>query len=209
MMILVNTIFSAYFPNQSQLYATDRKKFASQTKKILLLVAFFVSISAFGVSLFRYEIVNILYGQQYIGAVDVMAYQSWYMALYALFCLNGNTLGAADSQKKLAICSIVYAVLSAPILFYSSKFGAVGLSIGFIITSFINLLYIFPIMMKTINNSLSYCYSIKVLGLIFGFMFFSFVIPNTPNNLLHRCLFVTLIFLVIIKYVGKLKQFIK
>ena len=209
MMILVNTIFSAYFPNQSQLFATDREKFASQTKKILLLVALFVSISAFGVSLFRYEIVDILYGQQYIGAVDVMAYQSWYMALYALFCLNGNTLGAADSQKKLAICSIVYAVLSTPILYYSSKFGAIGLSIGFIITSFINLLYIYPIMMKTISNSLSYRYSIKVLGTIFGFMLFSFVIPNSPNNLLHRSILVALIIFVIIKFADKLKQFIK
>ena len=167
MMILVNTIFNAYFPNQSQLYATDRNKFTSQTKLLLMLVALFVSISAFLVSMFRYEIVNILYGQQYLDAVDVMAYQSWYMALYALFCLNGNTLGAADSQKKLAVCSIAYAVVSTPILYFSSIYGAVGLSIGFIVTSFINLLYIFPIMMKTISNTLSYRYSLKVLGLIF------------------------------------------
>jgi O-antigen/teichoic acid export membrane protein len=165
--LFMNTAFSAFFPNQSILFAQDKNAFSLQTRKVLALVCGIGIYMAMAASLFKSEIVLVLYGESYACTANVLAYQCWYLVLYCVFCLNGNTLGAADSQKKLAICSVVYAIISTPILLYASRFGAEGLAKGFVVASIINLIYIMPVLKKTVNGAFTWSFSFALLLVLF------------------------------------------
>ena len=166
--MFMTTAFSAFFPNQSILFAKDKVSFSNQTKKVLAIVCGAGIYLAFCVTLFKGEIVQILYGDAYASTADVLAYQSWYVVMYSVFCLNGNTLGAADAQKKLAVCSVIYAIISTPILFISSKYGADGLAIGFVIASVLNLTYIVPVLKTTVGGALTWRFSFGLLAALFA-----------------------------------------
>lgn len=163
--LFMQSAFSAFFPNQSILFAKDRGAFSKQTRKVLFICTVVGVYFAVFVTLFKGEVVNILYGTEYGSASRVMALQCWYTVMYGIFCINGQTLGAADSQKKLAICSIVYAFVSTPILYFMSKRGAESLAMAFVIASIINLLYIMPVLKKTVGYSLTWKFS---FGLVLG-----------------------------------------
>lgn len=154
--IFLNTAISAFFPNQSQLYNSDRCRFGKQTVRVIWIVTIIGILISFVISAFRQEFVFLLYGDSYQSTADVMAWQCWYLVMYAIFCFNGSTLGAADAQRKLSMCSIVYAIVSTPILYFSSRYGANGLSIGYVVASIINIMYIFPVLKKVLNNALTW-----------------------------------------------------
>ncbi|MBR5904990.1 MAG: oligosaccharide flippase family protein [Bacteroidales bacterium] len=166
--LFMTTAFSAFFPNQSILFAKDKEAFSRQTRNVLGIVCGTGVFLALCISLFKGEIVWLLYGDAYRNTADVLSYQTWYTVMYGIFCLNGNTLGAADAQKKLAACSIIYAVVSTPILYYSSKYGADGLAIGFVVASIINLTYIMPVLKHTVGGSLTWGFSLGLLAFVFA-----------------------------------------
>lgn len=165
--LFMTTAFSAFFPNQSILFAEDRQAFSDQTRKVMSLVCGAGIYMALSVCLFKEELVLLLYGEAYAQTANVMACQCWYVVMYGIFCLNGNTLGAADAQKKLAVCSVVYAIVSTPILFVSSKYGADGLAAGFVVASVINLMYIFPVLKTTVGGSFDWKFSVTLLSVLF------------------------------------------
>lgn len=166
--LFMNTAFSAFFPNQSILFAKDRQAFSRQTRRVLMLVCGIGVFLALCISLLKGEIVWLLYGEAYRSTADVLAYQSWYVVMYSIFCLNGSTLGAADAQLKLAVCSVIYALVSTPILYFSSRFGAHGLAMGFVVASIINLAYIIPVLKRTVGGSMTWGFSLGLLGVLFA-----------------------------------------
>ncbi len=171
--LFMQTAFSAFFPNQSILFARDRAAFSMQTRKVLALVCGLGVYMAISASLFKGELVALLYGADYANTANVLAYQCWYTVLYGIFCLNGNTLGAADAQGKLAVCSVIYALVSTPILYFSSRRGAEGLAAGFVLASILNLLYIFPVLKKTVGGAMTWKFSGLLLAVVFASIAFS------------------------------------
>lgn len=168
--IFMNTALTALFPNQSQLFVQDRELFQRKTVSIITILTALGIFISFIISLFRWEIVNLLYGESYSNTANVMAYQCWYFVLFSLFSLNGVTLGAADEQKILAICSIVYGIISTPILYYASFKGAQGLSIGYIVASIVNLSYIMFVLRRVLNNQLTIKYIIFYILIVVAFI---------------------------------------
>lgn len=188
--LFMSTAFSAFFPNQSILYANDKLAFSKQTKKVLVLVCGLGIYLALSITLFKSEIVRILYGEAYAATANVLAYQSWYVVMYGIFSLNANTLGAADAQRKLAICSIVYAIISTPILYFSSKFGADGLAIGFVVASVLNLTYIMPVLKNTVGGVLTWRFSVRLLLMLFFAVIISVLVFDVIPLLWRIVLFV-------------------
>ena len=134
----------------------DCINFAIESSETIFACSFVIVLISFVISAFRQEFVFLLYGDSYQSTADVMAWQCWYLVMYAIFCFNGSTLGAADAQRKLSMCSIVYAIVSTTILYFSSRYGANGLSIGYVVASIINIMYIFPVLKKVLNNALTW-----------------------------------------------------
>jgi O-antigen/teichoic acid export membrane protein len=139
--LVITTLMTAIYPNLSKIYLANKSEYSSRIKII------FKSISVIGISgaifviLFRNEIVKIIYGTAYIQTGNVMAYQSIFMVVFALFCFIGNIFSSSDHQKLLSKLSIAYAVISVPILWYGSSFGAESLSIAFVIAAILNFTY--------------------------------------------------------------------
>ena len=200
--MLISTALSALYPNQSQSFVKGGDIFAKQTQKVLLFIATSGVILAFLISLFRKEFVYILFGTQYESTGDVMAFQCWYQVLYAIFCFMGNTFGAADKQKLLAVTSIIYALVSMPILYVGAKYGAVGLSMGYIVASIVNMTYNYYYLLKTTEFKIPWIFNIGIFGGIAVFMGISLLIPDDSNILLR--LIIALLFSVSI-YVNRNK----
>lgn len=181
LMLFLNTAMTALFPNQSILFAKDKAAFNGKAKQILTLLCILGVFCAAVISLFRSELVMLLYGNEYKATGNVMAYQCWYLVLYALFCFIGGTFGAANRQKLLATTSIVYAVVSAPILYWFSKHGAEGLSVGYLVASVVNMTYNYYYLNRVIDHALTKAFTFKLFSLIvLAFTLSNLVPESTP-----------------------------
>ena len=179
--LFMNTAMTAIFPNQAQLYARNKRNFGLLSKKILLFLVVIGCFLALSVSLLRNELVLILFGEIYKNTGDVMSFQCWFLVLNIIFNFIGTTFGAADRQKLLAITSFVYAGISFPILYYSAYYGAIGLSIGYIIAGVINMTYNYYYFIKTLSIYISLKFTVCLFGLILLCMLTAFAIPSNLN----------------------------
>jgi O-antigen/teichoic acid export membrane protein len=191
--ILLSTALTAIFPNQAKLYVSSKTQYWKQVKKMFMFMVIVGGFIALGVSIFRNELVLFLFGEKYASTGNVMAFQSWYILLFALFSLNGNALGASDRQKILSVESIVFALVTTPIIYYASYHGAEGLSIGYCIASVFNLLFLFSILVKISQGGIS----VKYILLMFSFLSFqmalSFILQQSHLLILKVLLIISYI----------------
>lgn len=206
--ILLSNALTALFPNQSQSFVQDREKFWRTSKQMLLIIIIGGSLLAFSVSVLKDDIVWLLYGQNYNSTGNVMAYQCWYIVLFAVFSLNGNILGAADKQKILMVESIVYAVITTPIIYYGSFYGADGLSISYVIASVINLFYLYYILHKISKSIFNFRTVIISLFILLFFSCFAYLIPSDTTIIVKVGLIVLIWLLTYRFYVAKRKTWL-
>jgi O-antigen/teichoic acid export membrane protein len=157
---------TALFPELSNCYVQDKKLFQ---KRVRISLQYLINLGVYCaiiVTLFRKEVVQILYGAEYSSTGLIMAYQCWYVVLFSLFWFFGSVFGAVDKQNLLAKLSIVYALISVPILWYASKFGAKWVSIGYIIISVINMTYHFYFFQRFYLKKLILLMHLRILALL-------------------------------------------
>ena len=158
--------------------------------------------------MFKSEVVLLLYGESYASTGEVLNLQCWYMVLFSVFGFIGNTLGAADKQKWIASLSIFYAFVNAPLLWYCSKFGATGLSYGYLIGSVLNMTYHIYYLQKAMpikipTQTFIIAFSIMICG------FFLSVSISDSLSLYIRILFVIIVFLLIFLCKNKIVALMK
>jgi O-antigen/teichoic acid export membrane protein len=176
--LFITTAMTALFPNLAKLYLTDKESYKDKIKTALFAIALLGVFGAIAVSLFRSEIVTFLYGKAYQNTGLVMAYQCWFIIAFAFFCFFGSIFSSADKQKLLSYLSIAYAIVSVPILWVGSHYGAEYLSLAFIITAVINMSYHWYFMQKILPTPLTNTFTLKLFGLIVLPFGFSFLIPE-------------------------------
>jgi len=176
--LFITTAMTALFPDLSKLYLSDKEAYKEKIKTALFAIALLGVFGAITVSFFRSEIVFLLYGKAYQNTGLVMAYQCWFIIAFAFFCFFGSVFSSSDKQKLLSILSIAYAVVSVPILWVGSYYGAEYLSLAFIISAVINMSYHWYFMQKILPTPLSNAFTLKLFGLIILPFGFSFLIPE-------------------------------
>lgn len=176
--MLLSTSLTALFPNQAQLFVKDSSEFWKTSKKILIILMLLGCVFALCISIFRNEVVYILYGDKYRNTGTVMAFQCWYIVMFAIFSLNGNILGAADRQKLLSVESILYAIFTTPIIYIGSFYGADGLSTAYVIASLINIVYLYIMLHKVSKGAISIKELLFSILMLLLFAFVSFLIPT-------------------------------
>jgi len=176
--LFITTAMTALFPNLSKLYIVDKIIYKEKIRTALFAIALLGVVGAVTVSFFSSEIVSVLYGHEYQNTSLVMTYQCWFIIAFAFFCFFGSIFSSADKQKLLSYLSIAYAIVSVPILWVGSLYGAEYLSLAFIVTAVINMSYHWYFMQKILPSPLSIAFTIKLFSFIVLPFCFSFLIPN-------------------------------
>ena len=161
--LVLTTALAAIFPNLSRLFVANYPQFIKNVKLIFILIALFSITGAFGVTLFRQEVIHLMYGEKYVSSSLVLGYQCWYIAVYSCVCLIGTILGAINRQKQLSYMSIVCTVIQVPILWYGSKYGAQYLSAAFLVATSITFIIHIYVINFYLKYDLSYFFYIKIL----------------------------------------------
>jgi O-antigen/teichoic acid export membrane protein len=139
--LLIITGLSVLYPYLSQAKDRENAKYMRAIESALKMTVLIGSGCAFLITLFRVEIVKILFGADYAGSADAMVFQCWYTVLYAILCLIGTSLGASNKQKWLAALSTAYTLIVMPIIWFGASYGATGLAAAMAIGALINLSY--------------------------------------------------------------------
>ncbi len=177
--MLINTALTALFPNLSILWQTNPQAFYEKCKKGILILLLVSITGCLVVTVLSKDIILLLYGKEYEQSSYVIAAQCWYTAIYGFFCFIGNTWGASNKQRRMAILSVISTCISLPIFWYGSKFGAEGLAFSFIISSLINLSYHWYFLSaKTFTQRISLKYSLSIWGIFLFYMFAGLYIPQ-------------------------------
>ncbi|MFD2203301.1 oligosaccharide flippase family protein [Shivajiella indica] len=141
----------AAFPSLSALWISDKKKFYSIISngfQYFMLVGLALT---FLFTLFVEEIVILLFSEAYLPSVTVTQMQVWFTFLMAVNRTISIVFGAINEEKLLFKLSIINAVISIPMLYYGSQFGAYGLSVGYVLSFAILEIYLWIIFTKTIH----------------------------------------------------------
>lgn len=149
--LIIGIALAAIFPNLSSLWAKDEKRFylyISVGFKYFMLSALVIS---FLFTLFANEVVTLLFSDSYLPSVKVCQLQVWYVFLMGVNSLIGTIWGATNKEKLILKTAIINALISTPMLYYGSKFGAMGLSYGYVISFAIFEVYLWSVFKKSEN----------------------------------------------------------
>ncbi|MBB4080490.1 O-antigen/teichoic acid export membrane protein [Lewinella aquimaris] len=131
--LVLDFALAAVFPNLSSLWVSDRgrlKSLVSNSFQFFMLAGLFM---CFSFSLFIREVVDLLFPASYLPAVVVCQMQIWYLFLTSIDSGVGTILGATDNERYILQLGIVNSLCATPLLFYGSKFGAVGLAYAYVV----------------------------------------------------------------------------
>jgi len=148
--LVLNLALASLFPNLSILWEKDRARFI---RRISVGYRIFVAISlllAFVFTLFSKDIIDLLLPEDYLNAVEVCQLQIWYVFFMGVNSLIGTLWGAMNLEKMILKTAIVNTLISTPFLFYGSKYGAFGLSYGYVISFALFEFYLWYMFKKSI-----------------------------------------------------------
>jgi O-antigen/teichoic acid export membrane protein len=149
--MILDIALIAIFPNLSALWVSNIAKFKnviSEGFKYYMLLGILLS---FLFTMFAYEILGFLFPPSYLPAVIVCQLQIWFLLLSSIDSMIGTILGATNNEKKILKLGIINSVFSTPIVYYGSKFGAMGLSIAYLTTFSIFQFYIWYVFKKSVG----------------------------------------------------------
>ncbi len=164
--MMLSMLLTALFPMLSRLAVDNNLLFAERVKSLLNIIVLTGIWGSLCFSLFSEDIVKLLYGDAYITTANVILVQCWFTVLFAIFCTIGTILSALDKQKLLATLSIFYGVIAAPIFYFGTKYGAIGLAWSFVIAAFLNMTYHWVIFRNLLEKHISLLYSIIIFASI-------------------------------------------
>nr|WP_294900963.1 oligosaccharide flippase family protein [uncultured Pedobacter sp.] len=209
--IIVNTALSAIFPIVARLYERDYDRFIDIFKTMCIAISLIGIAGAFGATLFRKEIVVLLYGEKYISSSLSLSYQCWYIAIFSVVCLFGTVLGAINRQKQLGYLSFVCTIIGVPLLWYGSQFGAQYLSAAFMVATGINLILHFVVVHIYVKQKISPMFYIKISAFLVVAYLISIQVPEGLSLSLKIALFLVssliVSFFLYKKYFTKVKAY--
>ncbi|MEQ3237752.1 oligosaccharide flippase family protein [Bacteroides cellulosilyticus] len=164
--VMLTTIMSALLPNLAKEYIYDYERFISKINaifKVLVILGIFCCIS---LTLFRDELVYLIYGNEYKNTGNVMLTQCWYLVFHSVFALFGNVLTVVRKERIIVILSLLYAIINTAIFWPASYYGATVLSYGIILGCIINMSYHYYFLRKSVSGFVGNAHFFLLFGLI-------------------------------------------
>ncbi|WP_082632328.1 oligosaccharide flippase family protein [Algoriphagus resistens] len=132
--MILNYAVLAAFPSLSALWVSDQKKlYYLLTNGFQYFLIIGISL-AFMFNLFIEDIVILLFSQEYLPAVRVTQMQVWFTFLMAVNYTISTVLGAINKEKLMFNLAVMNGVISIPMMYYGSQFGAYGLSVAYVLS---------------------------------------------------------------------------
>ncbi|WP_106197170.1 oligosaccharide flippase family protein [Salegentibacter salegens] len=163
--LVVGMSLSAIFPNLSAMWSNNKEKFHNYISIGFGVYMIASMLICFIFTLFSKEIIILLFPDGYLSAIKVSQMKVWYLFFMSVDSLVGVFLGAANREKLILRFSIFYFLICTPVLFYSSNFGALGISYGYVISYGIGLIYVWFTFKKSFNIKIKYDLPIWTLAL--------------------------------------------
>lgn len=181
--LVINTSFTALFPNLAAIALKDKEQFYRNVKKAIILITVIGSLGCISFCVFSNDVVRLLYGKKYADSAIMIAIQCWYTLLFGIFSLIGTVLSSTDKQHLLSRLSIAYAVFSVPCFWYGTKYGAIGLSYAFLAGSLINMTYHWHFFRKIMDGRLTLKFSIILWISLIGVIAISILLVPYLNSI--------------------------
>ncbi len=179
MQMLTATALTALYPSLCQTAVGDEQRFLEAVKHALLGLTVLGVTGALSISLLRQEIVALLFGNAYRASADALAFQCWYSALFAIFSFIGVVLAARDRQKWLAALSSAFALVSTPLLWFGSGYGASGLALAALGTAVVNMTYHWVALQRCLPKPLTAAFVVLLAAAFVAGMLVSWAAPQT------------------------------
>jgi len=141
----------AIFPNLSALWFSNKDKFKNFIRVGFKYYMLLGMVLCFLFTLFAKDLFTIIFPENYLPAITVCQLMVWYLFLTSVDSLIGTVLGATNNEKTILRLGMVHSLLSTPILFFSSQYGALGLTSGMVISFSLFQFYLWHVFGKTLS----------------------------------------------------------
>lgn len=178
MQMLALTALSALYPSLSQSYLDNGALFMSKIEHIFIGIIVIGTSAALIATLLRKELVLFLFGIAYEYSSDVMVFQIWFLVFGAIYAMIGTVLAASDNQVLLMRLSTCYAIISIPILWWFSRWGAIGIAAGLLVSSLVNFFYHWHYFCRILPQRFAANYPAKLFAVIGFGLLVSWLIPQ-------------------------------
>lgn len=193
--IAVGTAFKAFFPAFTKLYSTNKSDFEDKIKLGFNLIVVLGTVIAIVTSLTSEYWLPIIFGTKYDSVVIVFNFLIWFSVLSVLDTLLSNGFSSAYKEKVLATLATIDVLILLPLLYYASSFGAWGLALLKLIAGIFFVGFHFYIFIKKLKVKIFN----KDLFILLCFYFVSLTICLLIDSKFYQILFLSLLFVVIIK----------
>jgi len=191
----------------------DKVEFVNYYKNILQFSFYIVSILMISLMFNAEALIRILLGEKWMGSVEILQYLCVIGLLFPINSVTVNSIsvtGRSNIYFKFQIYSIIGCLIS---LVFGYYFGMISMIIGFVISSFLLLLWIVNIfdnlfvfsifeLMKLIKNSI-----VNIIVLSLCFYFVNLLLSNDIARLVINT-FIGILIVILNGYISKGKEFL-
>jgi len=191
----------------------DKVEFVNYYKNILQFSFYIVSILMISLMFNAEALVSVLLGKKWMGSVEILQYLCLIGLLFPINSVTVNSIsvtGRSNIYFKFQIYSIIGCLIS---LVFGYYFGMISMIIGFVISSFLLLLWIVNIfdnlfvfsifeLMKLIKNSI-----VNIIVLSLCFYFVNLLLSNDIARLVINT-FIGILIVILNGYISKGKEFL-
>jgi len=141
LMLLIETAMTSFYPIANFLYSMQKNRFLKDIRKYFLLYIYLSIMFVLIMNIISKPLIIILFGYKYYVSASVFNCQLWVVFFHGLFHFIGVILVASKNDFLIAKQKSFFGLLTIPFSFGGAYYGARGLSIGLIVSSFLSLFY--------------------------------------------------------------------
>ncbi|WP_194774699.1 oligosaccharide flippase family protein [Pararhodonellum marinum] len=168
--IIITFSITAIFPNISAMFEQNYAKFKGLISDGTYLFILLIALFSFLFTMFSKEAVELLFEEKYYPAILVIQLQVWFVFFNGINHLIATILGAANLEKYIFKLAVVNFVVSVPMLYYGSKFGAMGISYAYVLSFALYEIYLWIQFKNLVNIKIKNDILVWILALIMFFI---------------------------------------
>jgi O-antigen/teichoic acid export membrane protein len=134
--MVLSLMFTSMFPNISILWLNNKEDFQRIMFKSIPLFILFGTLLVTVFLIVIDPVFKMFFSVHYYNALIILKLQIWYVFLFGVASLIGTILIAMHQDKLLFKMALLNCIIVTPILWIGSRYGGLGLSIGYL-TAFV------------------------------------------------------------------------